>query len=101
MGASASIQTIVNDIVNEMKIELKNTAKADASAKCSIQFGHVKFSKSKGCTLRLQNFCSAEAKASIDSVVDASFKIYNNLTNEQKEEGAKLFTIKTLTYKLR
>lgn len=94
MGASASLQTIVNNISNEMKVELKNTAKASAEAKCSIEFGRVQFKKTVGCTIKMQNFCSAEASASIDAVVNASFKVYNNLTTEQKEEGAKLFTLK-------
>lgn len=95
MGASVSVQTVVTNITNEMKAELKNTAHASAEAKCTIEFGRVQFKKTKGCTITMQNFCSAEAQASIDSVVDASFKVFNNLTNEQKEEGAKLFTVKT------
>lgn len=95
MGASASIQTIVNDIVNETKTELKNNAKASSEAKCNIEFGKVHFKKTKGCTIKMTNICSSEAAASIDAVLDASFKVYQNLSNEQKEEGAKLFTLKT------
>lgn len=94
MGASASMQTVVNNIMNETKNELAQKAGASATATCTIKFGRVQFKKTRGCTIKVQNFCATNASATIDSVVEAAFKVFNNLTVQQKEEGAKLFTAK-------
>lgn len=93
MGSSVSVQTVVNDITNEMRTELEMSASASATANCIMKIESVNIGVAQNCNIKFGNFCSAKAEASIDASIDATMKVVNNLAVEQKAAAAKYFTM--------
>lgn len=92
MGAAASVNTIVTDINNKVEESLKMEAYASANASCTVTINNIQFEETFGCTITVSNFCSADAVAQVDAVVNASISYFNDLTTEQKQEAPKWFT---------
>lgn len=92
MGSAVSIQTAVNNIRNEIQNTITQEGKGEAIAKCNIEIGSIKVLRSKGCTMTLVNNCKAQSKITMTSIIDAAVKVYNNLTNEQKQSAPIWFT---------
>lgn len=82
MGANASktVSNISNEIVNE--IDQKSGASAQAT--CSIKIGNIVLRNSKRSSVTSENRCGASASASMDAIVNAASKAYNEATTEQK-----------------
>lgn len=92
MGTSVSIQTAVTNVTNKIKQELVQRAEASATAKCKIEIGSIRFSETKGCTLKASNMCSAKAEASLESIQTAIANFYTQLSVDQKQNAPAWFT---------
>lgn len=92
MGGSISVQTVVQRITNEVNNTLINNAGASATANCIVTIGTIGFVSSNNCAIKIANNCSASATAAIGAVSDAVIKLFNNMTDEQQNAGAQLFT---------
>ncbi|CCU55456.1 IMV membrane protein (Cop-L1R) [Adoxophyes honmai entomopoxvirus 'L'] len=92
MGVSASVNTIVSDITQRVENSLIQTAEASATANCRVSIGSISFTSTRGCTISVQNLCSAQAISQVDAVVEATIEFYNDLSFEQKQEAPSWFT---------
>ncbi|ABJ08973.1 myristylated IMV envelope protein [Nile crocodilepox virus] len=92
MGAAASLQTTVNNINQKISNKLVQTASASATANCKVNIGSLRFHTNKGCAVNIRNLCSADAKASVQSILDAVSESYDGLTSAQKAFAPSLLT---------
>jgi hypothetical protein len=92
MGASASVQTAINNISNTIKLQLTNDASAHAESKCQIEIGSITFEKTSGCKLHFYNYCSSIAEIKLESIIKAVTDFISTLDNTQKQESASWFT---------
>lgn len=92
MGASASLQTNVSSLTNSLRNEINQKATAYGTTKCAINVEKVSIENSKGCTISFRNQCFAEADVTMQLVSEVLASFYNNLTVNQKQEAASLFT---------
>jgi hypothetical protein len=95
MGASLSVQTLIQNTTNTINNSLTNIAAASSTANCIVNIGSISFTNSENCALKVANNCSASATASIEAVNQSVSAVFNGLTAEQKETGAQLFTLST------
>ncbi|AKC03473.1 myristylated IMV envelope protein [Bovine papular stomatitis virus] len=84
MGAAASIQTTVTTINERIRNELQQTASASATADCDVTIGSLIIRKNLGCSVSVQNMCSADASAQLDAVMKAVSSTFNDLSADQK-----------------
>lgn len=92
MGTSASIQSAITNINNEMKIQIDQEANGNASTTCKISIGNIYIKNSEGCQINVENLCYANTTVSIESLSKVVANYINNLTNDQKQEAASWFT---------
>jgi len=93
MGASASVQVIVNNINTTIKETLIQEAEASASATCKVEIGSIVFNETTGCTIRVENLCSASASAQVDAITKSAINVNNTLSAEQQAKSAELLTV--------
>ncbi|AKS26423.1 putative myristylated membrane protein 3 [Diachasmimorpha longicaudata entomopoxvirus] len=92
MGVSASIQTTITNINNEITYHAEQNSKAESRADCKITIGSILYENVSGCRAVFKNICSATADTQIDSMIDLIVKNVDKLTNDQKQHAATLFT---------
>lgn len=91
MGTAISIETAITNIKNDVSETINQSANADASAICRIQVESFEFTNTTNCTGRVINNCKAQAEITMKTITDSSMKVFNNLTNEQKQGVPGLF----------
>ncbi|AWU47105.1 IMV myristylated membrane protein [Sea otter poxvirus] len=92
MGASVSVQTVVNNINDKIRTRLEQQASASSTAVCDITIGSLIIKKNLGCSVSVRNLCSAQSDAQIDAILSAVTDVYNNLSDEQKSYVPGLLT---------
>jgi len=85
MGASFSIQTAVNNIVNNTINSIDQKATGSALAECSIKVNSFSFTNSTNCVAKVSNYCKADASVNMDSIIKAATQVYNDLSVDQKQ----------------
>lgn len=85
MGTSFSVQTAVNDIVNQTISSIDQSSEAVANAECGIKVETFSFTNSTNCNARFKNYCTANADVNMDSIIKAAEKVYNDLSVDQKQ----------------
>lgn len=83
MGNSSSSSL---NFLNEVSNELSQTNKATAISDCQISDVHLSIggSMKSGCSTSIENRCSADADASITSILEAAQKAWSKASTEQK-----------------
>ncbi|ANS71149.1 imv membrane protein [Pteropox virus] len=92
MGASVSVQTVVNTINDKIRTKLEQQASASATAVCDVTIGSLIIRKNLGCSVSVRNLCSAQADAQLDAILSAVTDVYNNLSDSQKAYVPELLT---------
>lgn len=87
MGQASSIQSTINNIVNETRLKLEQDAETSASATCNIKINTISFIRTNGCSLTVSNSCSAKADLQLTAIINATTNFYNNLDNSQKQNA--------------
>lgn len=92
MGNSLQVVTTINNLSSNISAALIQKANASTTAKCNITIGSITFTKNTGCSISVQNLCSANSDASLDAVLEAAFKTFNELTTSTQQQAAQIFS---------
>lgn len=87
MGSSLAVNTTTNNINNSIKNTLKQNTSASATAICQQELKLV-VQEFNNCTMTVENFCSATAKATAQMTAKAVSDAMNGLSTQNKQDAA-------------
>lgn len=92
MGASAQINTTVNNIQTNISQTLQQQVSASSSANCNVTIGSLSFKKTTGCMVTVSNMCSASSTGVLQASLEGIFKSYDELSTANQQAMPSLMT---------